>query len=129
MPNQEKQTKILIIEDEEILLKMYSLKFSNNNFKVFQANNGTTGLEIAKKEMPAIILLDIIMTQLDGFGVLEELKKDKKTKNIPVILLSNLGQEDDIKKGQKLGAVDYLIKANMTPIQVVNKVNEILGKK
>ena len=129
MANQNSQKKVLITEDEEVLLRMYSLKFTNQGFKVVQADNGAKGLELAKKELPDIILMDIIMPQLDGFEVLKELKKDQKTKNIPVIMLSNLGQEEDIKRGQELGAADYLVKANMTPMQVVDKVKEVLGKK
>lgn len=120
--------KILIIEDEEVLLKMYTLKFSNQRFEVFGAENGAKGLEIAKKEKPDIILLDIIMTPIDGFETLKELKGDEKTKHIPVILLSNLGQEEDIKRGRELGAVDYLVKADMTPMAVVEKVKKILEK-
>ncbi len=126
MANQKVDKKILIIEDEEILSKMYSLKFTNQGFDVLYAGDGVTGLALAKKELPDIIILDVIMTQLDGFAVLEELKKDNNTKKIPVIMLSNLGQDEDIKKGKKLGAVDYLVKSNMTPMQVVNKVKEIL---
>ncbi len=118
--------KVLIVEDEELLSKMYYLKFTNQGFKAFQAYNGVVGLELAKKEKPNIILLDIIMPQLDGFGVLKELKSDKTMKDIPVILLTNLGQDDDIKKGKNLGAIDYLIKSNSTPLKVVEKVKEIL---
>lgn len=120
------EIKVLIVEDEELLSKMYYLKFTNQGFKAFQAFNGVAGLELAKKEKPNIILLDIIMPQLDGFGVLKELKSNKETKDISVILLTNLGQDDDIKKGKNLGAIDYLIKSNSTPLKVVEKVKEIL---
>ncbi len=105
---------------------MYSLKLNNQGFKVFQANNGTDGLMSTEKEKPDLILLDIMMPQLDGFGVLKELKSKKETKNIPVILLSNLGQDEDVQKGKELGAADYLVKANMTPMQVVTKIKEVL---
>ena len=81
---------------------------------------------MAKKENPDVILLDIILPQMDGFSVLKKLKSDSATKNFPVILLTNLGQDGDVKKGLELGAIDYLIKANYTPSQVVEKVKSLL---
>ena len=128
MSEQSTQQKILLIEDEEMLLEMYSLKFSKEGFKIIQAKDGEEGLKIVKEEKPTLILLDIILPKLDGFAVLKELKKEETTKNFPVILLTNLGQDEDVKKGLSLGAVDYLIKANLTPTQVVEKVKEILKR-
>ncbi len=128
MSEQSIQQKILLIEDEEMLLKMYSLKFSKEGFKIIQAKDGEEGLKLIKTEKPTLILLDIILPKLDGFTVLKELKKEEMTKNIPVILLTNLGQNEDVKRGLSLGAVDYLIKADLTPTQVVEKVKKILKK-
>jgi len=122
----QEKTKVLIVEDEEMLVNMYISKFEKEGFEPIKALNGREGLELAKKENPAIVLLDIIMPEMDGFMVLKELKVDPKTKNIPVIMLTNLGQDEDIQKGNKLGAKDYLVKANLTPAQVVDKVKEIL---
>ena len=116
------KTKILIIEDEEMLSNMYKVKFENEGFEVETALNGADGLELAAKEMPSIILLDIIMPKIDGFAVLQKLKADPKTKDIPVILLTNLGQDEDVTRGKQLGAVGYLVKANHTPSEVVDKV-------
>lgn len=120
--------KILIVEDERTLLEMYKIKFENENFEVFLADNGETGIEIAKNDKPDLIMLDIMMPKMDGFAALKELKDDAKTKKIPVIMLTNLGQEEDLEKGKKFGAADYIIKANSTPAQVVDKVRKVLKK-
>ena len=121
-----KQTKVLLVEDDKMILDMYTLKFVQEGYKVVQAENGKDGLAMAKKENPDVILLDIILPQMDGFSVLKKLKSDSATKNFPVILLTNLGQDGDVKKGLELGAIDYLIKANYTPSQVVEKVKSLL---
>jgi DNA-binding response OmpR family regulator len=118
--------KVLLVEDDKMIIDMYTLKFTQEGYEVVQAENGKDGLEAAKKNPPDIILLDIILPQMDGFTVLKSLKADPKTKNIPVVLLTNLGQDGDVKKGLELGAVDYLIKANFTPSQVVDKVKSVL---
>lgn len=122
----EKKTKVLIIEDEEMLVNMYISKFTKEGYQAEKALNGRIGLEQAKNIKPDIILLDIMMPEIDGFMVLKDLKNDIATKNIPVIMLTNLGQEEDIAKGNQLGATDYLVKANLTPAQVVEKVKTIL---
>ena len=122
------KTKVLIIEDEEMLVNMYISKFEKEGYQAEKASNGKIGLDQAKKINPDIILLDIMMPEMDGFMVLKKLKSDTSTKDIPIIMLTNLGQEEDIEKGTKLGATDYLVKANLTPAQVVDKVKEILKK-
>ncbi len=121
-----KSKKILLVEDEKTLSEMYKTKFERENFQVLTADNGTPVLELAKKEKPDAILLDIILPKMDGFTVLKQLKSDPKTKSIPVLMLTNLGQEEDIKKGKSLGAKDYIVKANFTPSQVVEKVREVV---
>lgn len=118
--------KVLLVEDDKMIIDMYTLKFTQEGYEVVQAENGKDGLDFAKKHNPDIILLDIILPQMDGFTVLKALKADAKTKNTPVVLLTNLGQDGDVKKGLELGAVDYLIKANFTPSQVVDKVKSVL---
>lgn len=123
------KTKVLIIEDEEMLVNMYISKFEKEGYQAEKAENGRLGLEQARAIKPDVILLDIMMPEIDGFMVLKDLKTDTATKNIPIIMLTNLGQEEDIKKGNKLGATDYLVKANLTPAQVVKKVKEVLSKK
>lgn len=118
--------KILLIEDEEMLANMYQVKFQNDGFQLVKAANGEEGLTLADKEKPDMILLDVIMPKMDGFTVLKRLKENEGTKNIPVLLLTNLGQDEDIKKGNELGAVGYLVKANITPSEVVAKVKETM---
>jgi len=126
MPNE--KIKILLIEDDATLVEMYEMKFKESEFEILVADRGAQGLEIAEKQVPDIILLDIILPEMDGFAILRELKKDEKTKRIPVLLLSNLGQDSDIEKGKKLGAEDYLVKANYTPTQVVDMVRKYIKK-
>ncbi|MFA6254955.1 MAG: response regulator [Patescibacteria group bacterium] len=118
--------KILIVEDDDTLLEMYNIKFKESELTVITAQDGLAALELAKKELPVVILLDVMMPKMDGFAVLTELQNDPQTKNIPVLMLSNLGQQDDVSKGKKLGAADYIVKASMTPTQVVEKVKAYL---
>lgn len=119
--------KILLVEDDEMLHTMYTQKFTKEGFEVLSAFNGAEGIKMAEESGPAVILLDIIMPKMDGFVALKKLKKNEKTKDIPVILLTNLGQEEDIRKGKELGATDYFIKANHTPQEVVDKVKDVIG--
>lgn len=118
--------KVLLVEDDKMILDMYTLKFTQEGYEVTQAENGKDGLDLARKINPDIVLLDIILPQMDGFTVLKALKADPKMQKVPVVLLTNLGQDGDVKKGIELGAVDYLIKANFTPSQVVDKVKSVL---
>ncbi|MDD4271565.1 MAG: response regulator [Patescibacteria group bacterium] len=118
--------KILVVEDDPMISSMYKTKFEADGFEVFVADNGVVGLELAKKEKPDIIMLDVILPQLDGFSVLDQVKKDEITKDIPVIMLTNLGTEEDKAKGQAMGALDYLVKASLTPGQVSEKIKKAL---
>ena len=123
-----KKIKILLIEDEEMLANMYEVKFNNEGFDIVKALDGAEGLEKSKTINPDFILLDIIMPKMDGFSVLTALKEDPKTKDIPVLLLTNLGQDEDITRGNELGAVGYLVKANITPSEVVEAVKKQIAK-
>lgn len=118
--------KILVVEDDAMISSIYRARFAADGFEVLTAADGANGLELAKKEKPDIIMLDVILPGLDGFSVLEEIKKDKTTRSVPVIMLTNLGTEDDRIKGQKMGALDYLVKASLTPGQISEKVKKIL---
>ena len=124
MPQNRK--KVLLVEDDKTISSMYKIKIEIGGFEVLIADNGADGLKLAKEQKPDIIMLDVILPQLDGFSVLEELKKGALTKNIPVVMLTNLGTEEDKEKGGKLGAVDYLVKANLTPAQVEEKIEQYL---
>ena len=118
--------KILVVEDDSMISSMYKTKFEVDGFEVLIADNGVSGLELAKTAKPDIIMLDIILPQLDGFSVLEQIKKDKVAKNIPVIMLTNLGTDEDKKKGEIMGAADYLVKASLTPGQISAKIKQAL---
>jgi DNA-binding response OmpR family regulator len=118
--------KILVVEDDPMINSMYKTKFKVAGFEVFTADNGVTGLELVKKEKPDIVMLDVMLPQLDGFSVLEQIKKDETTKDIPVIMLTNLGTDEDKAKGARMGALDYLVKASLTPGQISEKIKQIL---
>lgn len=120
------KAKILLVEDDETLLEMYSLKLRDEGFNLLTATDGLTALDLALKERPVVILLDIMMPKMDGFAVLIELRKDVGMKETPIVMLSNLGQQGDIDKGKELGATDYVVKASMTPTQVVEKIKSYL---
>jgi len=123
-----KKIKILIVEDDSFLLSMYASKFNLENFEVIIAEDGEKGLKLAFKELPDVILLDIFLPKKNGFDVLQELKGDEKTSKIPVILLTNLSQKEEIEKGLDMGAKDYLIKAHFMPSEVVEKIKKTLNK-
>lgn len=120
---------ILLIEDDPFLWGLIRTKLVREGFGVTVAQNGEKGIEEAKKINPTLILLDIILPDVNGFTVLERLKADQATANVPVIVLSNLGQQEDISRAKALGATDYLIKAHHAPQQIVEKLKENLGKK
>ncbi len=120
--------KILVAEDDKFLSKAYAAKLKKESFEVILALNGEEAVQKAKTEKPDIILLDLVMPKKDGFEALADIKKDKSLKSIPVIILSNLGQEEDIKKGNELGAAGYLVKSNIAIADVVKKIREVLGK-
>lgn len=120
--------KILFIEDEPHLQKAVGEILEQEGFNIFAALDGEKGLELAKKEKPDLILLDLILPKKDGFEVLKGLKEDKKTKDIPVIVLTNLEGVGDVEKVLELGATTYLVKANYQLEDVVAKIKEFLKK-
>ena len=128
MKEKKLKNKILLAEDDKFISLAYKDGLGRAGYEVVHADNGKKALDLAKKENPDIIMLDIIMPEMNGFEVLEELKKIPKTKNIPVVILSNLGQESDILKGQELGATDYMIKSNYSLGEVVDKIKKIIEK-
>jgi len=121
-----KKPIVALIEDDPLIAEMYTTKFTKEGYDIKHAADGAAGLELVKKEKPDIILLDIIMPKMDGFQVLTELRKEATFKDTPVIMLTNLGQEEDVQKGRALGATDYFIKTNFTPAAIVDKVKGIL---
>lgn len=119
--------KILIIEDEQTLLKALDIKFNEAGFDVATAIDGQSGLELANQVKPDIILLDIILPTKDGLTVLEELKQNEETESIPVLLLTNLSDQASISRGVELGAAGYIIKADFSLDEVVQKVESTLA--
>jgi len=121
------EKKILIVEDEATLNKAIADFLVAEKFEVLSALDGEVGLEMAKNELPDLILLDIILPKKDGYEVLDELKKDDKTKNIPVILLTNLESQEDIVRAFEKGATTYLVKSDYKLQDVVKKIKTALG--
>ena len=122
--------KILIIDDDSFLLDMYALKFNQNNFEVYTAKNGAQAIEQLKNGLqPDVMLIDILMPMMDGFEMLEKIKVDKLSPNSVKIILSNKSQQSDINQGNSLGVAGYIIKANSTPVEVINQVINIASEK
>lgn len=120
--------KILLIEDDPSLQQIYKVELEMDQFEVITASDGESGLEMAKNNQPSLALIDIVLPKLNGLAVLEQLKKDEKTKMIPTIIITNFGQEDNIKKAFALGAEDFVLKYQTTPKEVAKKINEILNR-
>ena len=118
--------KILIIEDDKFLRELITQKLIKEGYDIIEAVDGEKGIKSVKKEKPDLILLDLILPGIDGFEVLAKIKENPVLSQIPVIILSNLGQKDDIERGLKIGAVDYLIKAHFTPGEIIEKVKAVL---
>ncbi|OGZ34653.1 MAG: hypothetical protein A2174_03140 [Candidatus Portnoybacteria bacterium RBG_13_41_18] len=121
--------KILIVEDDPFLSEMYATKLTQEHFEVETAIDGKEVLKKAKDLMPDLILLDIVLPKMDGFEVLQKIKKDPELQAIKVIALTNLGQKEEVEKGLQLGADDYIVKAHFTPSEVIAKVKQILNTK
>ena len=123
-----KDSKILVVEDDSFLLQMYATKLETEKYKVFTASTGSEALSLVEKEDLDLILLDLNLPEVDGFNVLEELKSNPKTKHIPVLVLTNFSQKEDIDRCLDLGAEDFLIKAHFVPSEVIEKIKKILKK-
>ena len=119
---------ILLIEDDCLLLKMYKTKFTMEGFEVLTAEDGEAGLKIALEKKVDFIIMDIMMPKLSGLDLLAQLKKTEKGKNIPVIILSNLARPEKQKQALDSGAKEFLVKANVTPAEVVAKVQAYFKK-
>ena len=117
---------ILLIEDDPFLIDIYTTKIKEAGFSVEVAEDGEKALRKIKEKIPDIILLDIVLPRVDGWEILKEMKEKKELKNSKIVILSNLGQKEEVEKGLKLGATKYLIKAHYTPSQVIEEIKKII---
>ena len=117
---------ILLVEDDPFLVEIYTTKFKEAGFSVAVATDGKESLKKMKEKVPDLLLLDIVLPDLNGWEVLGEIKKDDKLNNLKIVILSNLGEKDEVEKGLKLGVKKYLVKARYTPSEVVEEVKKIL---
>jgi len=121
--------KVLLVEDDPMIIRLYDRKFKLEGYKLTKAFNGFDGLEALKKEQPDIILLDIMMPKMSGLEMLKIVKDDPQYKNLPVVMLTNLGDRaEDVEKCKELGAEDYWVKANMKLEEITERINAILTK-
>jgi DNA-binding response OmpR family regulator len=125
----EGKDRVLIVEDDQALIDLYEKKFINSGYEVIRAENGQEGLEKAQSEKPDVILLDIMLPVMNGFEVLKNLKKKNILDKIPVVILSNYGETKNVTEGLVSGAIEYLIKVEHTPEEVVNIVKDALAEK
>lgn len=117
---------ILIIEDDKFLRELIVQKLFKEGYAISEAIDGEEGIKKIREGKPDLVLLDLILPGIDGFEVLSQMKNEAGLSAIPVIILSNLGQKEDVEKGLKLGAVDYLIKAHFTPGEIIDKIKAAL---
>jgi len=120
--------KILIVEDDPLMSRMYQRMFNLEGYEIELAHDGQEGLDKARANKPVLILLDIMMPKMNGLQTLDELKADPNTKNIPVVMLSNLTGEEDAETALSKGAISYIIKSSFEPNQVIAMIKDILSK-
>lgn len=124
---EKKKPLVLVVEDDFFLVNVHKKKLAKEGLEVLVAGNGNEAMDLARKNKPDIILLDLIMPVKDGFQALKELKADPDLKDIKVVVLSNLGQEEDKQRAMEAGAIDYFVKANVSFREIINQVKYHLG--
>jgi len=117
--------KILLVEDDPLLIDIYTTKLKESGFDVVVVDRGEKVLGVVREKKPDIVMLDIVLPHQDGWSVLRQIKEDKDLKSTKIVVLSNLGQKEEVEKGLKLGAAQYLIKAHYTPSQVVQEIEKL----
>lgn len=117
---------VLVVEDDVFLVKAYQIKFEKEGAEVRIAGDGDTAMSMLEKDPPDVVLLDLMLPGKSGFEILEAIRKNSRWKNVPVLILTNLGQAADIERGQALKATDYIIKANTKIEDIVKKVKRYL---
>lgn len=121
--------KILIVEDEEIMLGLLEKKLKDHGYEVFSARDGEAGLKfLREKNSPDLILMDLIMPKMNGFSVMAEIRKDKRLSKVPLMVISNSGQPVELNKIKELGAVDWLVKTEFDPQELLEKIKKYLGE-
>lgn len=120
---------ILIIEDDKFFRDLVSKKLEKNGFEMLLAIDSKEALTVLEKKKPSLIISDLILPGLDGFELISIIKKDEKTKDIPLIVLSNLGQKEEVERAISLGALDFMVKVNFTPDEIVDKIKKVLSRK
>ncbi|HEX9502745.1 MAG TPA: response regulator [Patescibacteria group bacterium] len=125
----DKKIKVLIVEDEEILLTALCEELKQEGFEVVGAKDGMEGVEKAVSEKPDLILLDLVMPRLDGIGALKQMKENPETKDIQVVILTNLSDYDKVSEALSLGAMDYLVKANYRLEELVAKIKTVMKRR
>ncbi len=118
--------KILVVEDDLFLIRAYQIKLEKEGFEVMVATEGTAAMDYLQKDPPDMVMLDLMLPGISGFDVLENIRKNPKWKGVPVIVLTNLGQEQDKKRVEELGVKDYIVKANVKIADVIEKVKGYL---
>ncbi len=121
--------KILVVEDDRFLRELITQKLAREGYDVSEAVDGEDGVKKAEEKKPDVILMDLILPGIDGFEAITKIKEKPNFEKTPIIILSNLGQRDDIERGLKLGAVDFLVKAHFTPGEIIEKIEKVLGEK
>lgn len=118
--------KILFVEDDPLIVKIYSTRLTADGYQVLAAENGEEGLRIAEQELPDLVVLDIMMPKMDGYAVLEKIRANEKLSLIPILIYSNLTQEEEIARAKKMGATEFITKANVSPTEMVAKIKQYL---
>ena len=126
MLKEKTKSTVLVVEDDEFLQDVLLTKLKSLGISTLVAGDGKKALRLMKEEKPVLVLLDLAMSDMDGFEVLEQAKADKEISHIPIVVLSNLGQEDDIERAKGAGAREFLVKAQYTPSEVVKKIKHFL---
>lgn len=121
--------KILILEDEEIILDLLSNRLSGQGYEVKTARNGKEGMLMMEKEIPDLVLTDVVMPEKNGFDVISEMKQNELLRNVPIIIISNSGQPVEIDKAKELGVSDWVIKTEFDPQEIIQKVDKVLRTK
>ena len=122
------QKQVFFVEDDILLLEVMEKFLRQAGYSVVIAKDGAEAVEALKTVTPHLILLDILLPHIDGFEILKHIKEDPRISSVPVVILSNYGSENDVKKGLELGAREYLVKASLTPEEIVDRVKKILGE-